>query len=173
MERDKKIVSIDWCDDQETGYIPGDDEQFVTVRRLTGREKRQRQAIASGKMAFDITDLKSNSKNVEPDAMSIDVQLDKLKKFEWEQSIVNFKLRNNRGGFETYSEKDANRNARIYDHIDSGSACGQLIDSLIAKVNKEDSEGHAELEEVVENSESSSVNPTAMSEVKAKASKVN
>lgn len=135
-------ASINWCDDTLKRNLPWDDSQFIEVKRLSGRNKRKRQALAS---VFRV------GSEVAED-MEIQMTYDKLKEFEWESSIIDFKLRDSRGKILTFG--DPKKNSEIFDHIDG--ELEKFIDELILEVNKEDKTEVAkpEIIEVEGNSES-------------------
>ena len=132
VERDAKMsedkISVDWCEDTVTRQLPWDEDQFVSVRRFTGREKRRRQALAG---TFRLGPEKS-------DDVEIQMTYDKLKDFEWATCITNFRLLVHKGGKDLvmlFSSKDNNQ--EVYDHITG--RLEEFIDNLILEVNKEES----------------------------------
>ena len=130
VERDanmseKDRVSIDWVEDTIRKEIPWDSDQYIVVRRFTGREKRQRQALAG---TFRLGSEKTD--NVE-----ITMTYDKLKTFEWQACIVDFRLKDAKDKVYLFSSKD--RNQEIYDHI--SGPLEKWLDDLILEVNKEES----------------------------------
>ena len=131
------IVSIDWCEDEIKKTLPWDESQYVTIKRLSGRDKRRRDSIP-GKVRL-------SSKKT--DDYEFQLELDKLKDFEWKHSIVDFCLKDGNGKVHTFGN-DTN-NQRVYDHI-SGEL-EKFIDDIIDEVEK----SSEDVEEVSKNSEGS------------------
>ena len=138
---DRDIASLDWCDDTTTKTLPWDSDQFVTVKRFTAREKRKRQSLAG---TFRIGPEISEQTEIQ-------MTYDRLKDFEWETAIVDYRLKDKNG--KVYLFADAKSNRKIYDHI-SGDL-EKFIDDLILTINKEKSTEvvSSEVKEVEGNSE--------------------
>lgn len=123
----KPIISLDWCEDTLTENLPWDADQYVTVRRLTAKERRQRLAIAA----------KMETKDLAADSFTVGSNLDAMKEFEYQHCIVDYKLKSFKNGKEcvhTFS-KNPDVNQEVYDHF--SPELEEFVDELIAKVNKE------------------------------------
>ena len=139
--KDAVQVSIDWCSETLKRVLPWDDSQYVTVRRFSGREKRQRQALAGT--------FKVGADNTEE--MEIQMTYDKLKDFEWVTAIVDFRLKDGMGKVHIFKESKPEANKKIYDHLTG--PLEKFVDELILEVNKESKTEipSEEAEEVSEN----------------------
>ena len=128
---DKQIVSIDWCEDTITEKLPWDEEQFVTVRRLTGKEKRRKLDVASSvKMGTD-----------QSDEYEINMRVGAVKDYEWNTCITDFLFKSTKNGkprVDKFNGINPAANQVLYDHI-SGEL-EKFIDDLIDHVNKDDKE---------------------------------
>lgn len=140
-EIDPDLVSVDWCDDEETVLHPHDETQFVKVRRLTSDEKRKRQS-AGAKMSMGVS-----GKNTDTQDIDITVATDRIRMFEYERSITDYCLKDNRGN--TLRFGAARDNARVYSHLNGLLA--KAVDEAIERLNKDE----AEVAEVSGNSDGS------------------
>jgi len=126
------FVSVEWCKETITRQIPEDPEQYITVRRLNGRERRRRQSLG-GK--FIIGD---------GEAVSMELAIDAIKDFEYETCITDFRLKDENNKLLVFGNREYNKN--IYDNM-SDELC-RFVDDLIAEVNKENAAGKEEMKEV-------------------------
>jgi hypothetical protein len=131
-----KVVSIDWCEDTLKRNLPGDEEQFIEVRRFTAKQRRKRQQLA-GRIHFKEGEEKAL------DDISVEVNVQELKTFEYTNGIVDFKLLDSQGKFHSFDHSHPDRNLKIYDHITGDLEV--FIDELLGEVNKD-----TETEEVKE-----------------------
>lgn len=129
------MYSIDWCADREQVMVPETEGDYITFRRMTSAELRQRDSISIGKLSLGRDD---------PEGPDLQIRLDALRRYEWRCCIVDFRLTDTEG--RVWEWKDTTHNQRVLDHVTPTLA--HWIDAQIARINKVDAVGQAEVQEL-------------------------